>query len=124
MPAAADPLPAGPDGYTEAAARVKALDWFVHSARTLALVSDRRDMLLTRDNAVPLDGAPGVFCVECGLQARQATYEVCAWWPFGCQTRHDDPAPKLCWDCCDELERGDLSDAGCSTALARRRGEM
>ena len=46
---------------------------------------------------------------------------ACTMWPKGCATGPGDPAPSVCWSCCDEDEQCDLVDAGCHTALMIRR---
>ena len=89
-------------------------------SRVAQLVSDRAAGLPSRSAVRPADGK--TICRGCGTVAQLGTVEVCCWWPFGCQTRDNEPYPQRCWDCCGDDERCDLIDIGCLVAVTRVRG--
>lgn len=84
--------------------------------RVRAAALERAGELLTQVNVINAAGERIVFCLECGRQARPDTDDVCAWWPFGCQTRADDPLPRVCWACCTTEQRHELVEVGCTEA--------
>lgn len=89
--------------------------------RIRATVLARASELLAQPNLLMAGGKRIVYCLECGRQARPGTFDVCTWWPFGCQTGPADPLPKLCWDCLSDDQRVDLVEVGCLTAATNTR---